>query len=218
MLYDRGDYEQPKANFQEAVAVGHKLNAPFFIAAGMGELGRLALLRGDIEEARTNLTESLRVAREISRPGHIASSAEMLARVYILDGNLPGAHALLTEALGIAREMGWLAKLQFDGEAWARLALAQGEPERAARLLAAIVAHFDRLGGKMDRLEQVFFDQTSALVQQQLDAATFQAEWAAGTKLNDEQVVALLNTREDAAATPSLFPSFVQPLITPSRS
>ncbi len=114
-----------------------------------------------------------------------------MGRVQILDSDLPGARASLSESFRMLQDMALKPCLAHGLEGWSRLALAQGEPQHAARILGAINAHMKILTMNMIPLEQVMYDQTMAVVQEQMDASAFQQEWAAGEKLNLEQAIEL---------------------------
>ena len=195
MSVGKGDYIQAEDYFQQAVERYRAFNQPAGLAQGLWNLGDLAFLRSDYVNARADLTEGLHLAEEVQNLTWIAHIKETLGRVCIVEGNLVEAHSLLSQALLMLQDIGMRSCLAHNLEGWARLALAQGEPRRAARLLAALTAHLNTLGMGLIPLQQALYDQTLPVVQQQIDPETFQAEWAAGEKLDVEKAIASLKVK-----------------------
>jgi hypothetical protein len=73
----------------------------------------------------------------------------------------------------------------------ARAAAAQGQPERAARLFAAVPVPYRARGPVLvEAADRAEFDREVASVRAQLGEAAFAAAWAAGQAMTTEQAVA----------------------------
>ena len=73
------------------------------------------------------------------------------------------------------------------GLAWAT---ALRHPARATRLLGAVAALLETLGGVLDSLDRTVYDQALATARSRLDAAAFAAAWAEGQAQTIEQAIA----------------------------
>lgn len=185
------DYGQAEAYFQEAAEIARTMYSPHAQAYSLLMSGYLAFLRGDMIRVRADLDAGLARARELQHNFYIAHFVELWGRVDLVDRDIASARAHLKHSLTMLQDSGTRRCLAHGLEGWARVALAQGETRRAARLLGAITADLKNLGLSLVPVEQGMYDQTLTAVQQHVDAASFQAEWIAGERLNLEQAIEL---------------------------
>ncbi len=69
------------------------------------------------------------------------------------------------------------------------MARAQQQPQRAARLLGTAEALRQAIGSTMHAYERVEYQKEVAPVRAALDAATFDAAWAAGRAMDIDQAI-----------------------------
>ena len=110
-----------------------------------------------------------------------------LGAVVMEMGDLAHARALYEESLALYWKLGDKRRLAF---ALFGLAVVEGQPERAARLLAAGEALHEAIGSRMVPYVRLHYERRRDSLRAQLDVATFDAAWAAGRAMPLEQAIA----------------------------
>src|SRR5262249_10244596 len=113
-------------------------------------------------------------------------------------GDLARATALHREALTLLRESGEKGNVAEGLEGLAGIAWAQGQPERAARLYGAAEALREAIRAPLPPADHAEHERLVAAVRTGLDAATFEAAWAAGRAQSVADAIAA--ALEDASA------------------
>jgi tetratricopeptide (TPR) repeat protein len=157
----------------------------------LGNLGYTELALGDLDTARGHLLESLEVARTLGDRYGVVYATFNLGLAEYLGGSPGAAERLFAESLESARRV-----LMKSGVAYALIGLAMtsrggADPGRSARLHGAAEQALAALGESVDSLEGRLRDTDCQRLRSVLGAAAFEAEYAAGRTLTQEQTAAL---------------------------
>ncbi|HEX3212283.1 MAG TPA: tetratricopeptide repeat protein, partial [Actinomycetota bacterium] len=188
LLALRGDDARSGALFAEAVALIRRTGLRRGDGHLYNELGGIARVRGELERARQLHREALPIVRELvgwSVPYVLAQLACAEARL----GDLDAAEAHLREAaeLILATPQPATAASVLAGATLA--ALGRGQPERAARLLAAAEATRERAGMAPFGAERHEAGLAAEAVRAALDPDALAAAQAGGRALTAEEAL-----------------------------
>jgi predicted ATPase/class 3 adenylate cyclase len=140
-----GDDDRAKRSGNEALDVLRSVGDCNIIASQLYALGLLNVAGGELEEGQSRLNESLAMFRELGRPHWIGLSLVGLGALALKQTAHDTAQERLGEALGIFQEI----KSDYAVDTLAHVAalsLAMCAPERAGRLLGAMLALREKLG------------------------------------------------------------------------
>jgi predicted ATPase len=206
-----GDYEQASRYLMEALAIYQQIGDKENLAMVLSGLGELAVRQGDYGRATALLEESVALHRKTGSKWGIAASLGTLGWVAQRQNDLEQATILLAESLALRREMQDAGGIAWCLEKLAEIGLAKGQQEspprqnedfrRAARLFAAAAALRAPLDSIIDLVDQPEYERHLALVQAQLDEATFEAAYAEGQAMTLKQAVAY--ALEELAESPA---------------
>ena len=205
---------------EEGLALRRALENRQGIAGSLNSLGILARDEGDYAAARRLLDEGLALRREVGDQHGVASSLNQLALLALAEGQLDAARELGLESLAIRRALGQRQGLAHTLETLARVTAPQGRVAAAARLWGAAEALRQALGTPLPPVEQAEHEQWVAAARQQLGAAAWRAEWAAGQALPLDEAVAEAQapiTADEQAVTPPVPPTIPAP-VTPAAA
>jgi tetratricopeptide (TPR) repeat protein len=150
-------------------------------------LGHVARAAGDEERAADAYQEALVLARAAGDKGSIASILHNQAFLVLHRGDSAGAEALLAESLTLGHEIGQWDQIAWNLAALGGVAAAQGHAVRAARLLGAANAWFERIKRVLQAPERAEHDGYVAAARAQLGEEAFAAAWAEGYGMSLEQ-------------------------------
>ena len=218
---EQGDDERATRGMEAALALHMELETapgagrghlwttglPTQAAAVCGNLVQLALARNDLAAAERYLAEARRRHRALGLGWLQSYLARCEGDLAFTRGDQEGALAAYRESLEVARDRG---ERPFMAEALAGIAgvvVTRGQPERAARLLAAAAAlreqtrHAEGWGRRMH-------ERAEAAARAALSPEAFAAAWAAGTALPLEEAItdALHAADPSGDATPAPVP------------
>ena len=201
------DYAQSVALTEEAIALLRHEGDLAGVAHCLANLGELAYAHGDLVRAKAAYQETLRIAREIGDQLREHVQYLNLGNVAVTEGNYDEAATLYRRSLMWAREsLATLLTVDTLACLAALLALS-GSPQRTARLMGASEALRESRGTKLQINEQRLYDQSAALVREQLGDEAFETLRSEGQTMTLEQAIkyALEATapREPAAQPPS---------------
>jgi ATP/maltotriose-dependent transcriptional regulator MalT len=196
----RGDLEAALAAYDRARPLvesdGNNLTWAYWEAA----VGRVELARGVLDAAAAHLEEADRRFRLVPSWYHGRALA-MLGVVAHRRGDIDRARSLLVEGLTLLRAYGATVDAIGCVEDMARLAIDQGEPQRAATLLAAATGLRDATAAAASLPERGQRDADIDRVRSALPAAAFEAAWGAGIGMTLDQVTGFATSgRTDPAS------------------
>jgi len=171
---------------EEGLSLFRELNYQPGIAHTLNIVGMIAHLDGDYARAKHAFEEALTAAQQTGDTRQIAIMYSNLAIVAQHEGDHEHAKRLLRQGL-LRHERHNDLDTATDLAFLAGSMSATGQPEQAARLLGASEAAYERLGAFYQPGDQLEIDQIIAAVCSQLDAAAFEAAWAAGRSLTLER-------------------------------
>jgi len=186
------------ARMEEALALARQVGDPILCARRLAALGQFALARDDLQTAAARMEEALTLVRQVDDLGFVAQYLTGLARVLQKRRELARAQVLLQEALAVARD-------QRDGMHGVELALwdlgvvaaIAGQGERAARLLGAADALWQRRGVRIGPGSFAEREQATAPVRASMGEVAWAAAYAAGQALSLEVAIAMALSREE---------------------
>ncbi len=182
------DTERARQVLDEALSIFRELGQRERTAFTLNMLANLAMDTGDHAAAARLLEESLEISREDrDRNNHLAGVLN-LAEVRRLEGDDVGAVANLQEALPLIVELRQRHALAYCLEMIAGLDAASGSAVRAARLFGAAEALREELGSPVSPANLERYRRDVDSVRKLLDDAAFQEAWAAGRRLDTDEV------------------------------
>ncbi|MBI3245848.1 MAG: tetratricopeptide repeat protein [Deltaproteobacteria bacterium] len=106
MRLRRGEYDQARAAYQQALETWKKLKDERNVAVNLHQLGMITYLQGDYGEARKQYEESLRIRQQLGDQQGIAASLHQLGNIAYEQGDYGEARKQYEESLGINRQLG----------------------------------------------------------------------------------------------------------------
>lgn len=182
--------ERASALAEEGLSLFRELDDQAGMASGFNALGEIARVNGQDEQAKRHYEQAMALA---DRMGNIRRKyVSLLNMSYIAqhERDHERAIALLHQVMGLAREMKNDNDMAKGLQVLSGSLAAVGEAERAARLLGAADVAMERMGAFVEPSDQPELERNIAAVHARLDAAAFQAAWAAGAQMTLEQAVA----------------------------
>ena len=181
VAYHQGDYAGAGAVFEESLLLFRQHGLKDRVAGVLNLLGDLARLAGDDERAAALLRrEPGVVAGAAGHAGDRLGPAQARAGERAV-GDRARARAYFVESLALQRELGNTGRA--SAECLAGLAgnvAAAGQPERAARILAAGAALLETIGVPLAPADQAALHRDMAATRRRLGRAAWEAAWAAG--------------------------------------
>jgi hypothetical protein len=144
----------------------------------------------DYSLAYTVNEENLAVRRALEDRVGIAQTLCNLGYVVHYQGDIDRAGALFTESLILRRELADTMGTVISLEGLAGVIMSRGELERAAQLYGAAAAIRDSIGGKIELADLMVHDRNMAMLRSLLDEASYQAAWAEGQWMSQDEAIA----------------------------
>ncbi|MCA8948557.1 MAG: AAA family ATPase [Planctomycetes bacterium] len=191
LAYVRGTRPAASATAEMAAAVAAARDSGdrTLISIAVWWQGMLQQHRGDLAAARRSFEEVLATIREQRHATGIGHALYPLARLALADGDLDTARRLFDESVsllgGVGNEWGVLAAVTGLVE----VAAARRDHLTVARLLGALEAGRERIGGgltesEIDRQRRLVADARNAM-----DETTFEAHWETGRTMSWQDIV-----------------------------
>jgi tetratricopeptide (TPR) repeat protein len=180
-----------RASYEECAELNRRAGDQRGLAAGVGNLGFLALLAGDLDAAREHNGEALRVFRELGDLRGVAIGSLNSGYATYLDGDGVAACRLFLECLATARRMGARRYVAYAILGLADTATLTGHSQRAATLHGAFDALFEQLGAGIEALEARLREADHARLRALLGDSAFDIAYSAGRALPLDHVLAL---------------------------
>ncbi len=170
------------------------------VGRSLVNLSDYEMTAGDLDSARRHLAESLDIARALNArnsPGAVYATFNLGLTEYL--GGSPGkAEALFAEVLDLARRAGMKAMMAYALVGLALAGRGGADPGWSARLHGTADQALADLSHALEPVERRLADLDRERLRAAIGAEAFDAEYAAGRRLDLAQVVAALG-RQDAA-------------------
>lgn len=199
----QGDVARAAALSEQSLSLAREVGDLEGSADVLCDLAEAALLQGESTQALALFQEALSHYRAVENHLDAAWTLVDLGRLARLQGDNAEALAYYGESLALFRDLGKSKGIAHCLETVAGIVGVMGQPERAARLLAAAAALRDAGDAPLsagDRAELVRTAVASARAQ--LGAAGFAAAWVEGRALSPGQAIALRASSHNAEGIP----------------
>jgi tetratricopeptide (TPR) repeat protein len=189
LAMQRGDYAAARTYGEEALVLFRELGQPYGISQALNYLGDVARLQGDYAAAATWYEESVALLRRSTIKGGIPAVLHNMGYVLLAQGQIQRAAAFFVESLTLQQENGDQHGIAECLAGLAAVAAVRQQPECAARLFAAAKALHAVTDGPIWPAEQAEYERHRAAACVQLDAAAWEAAWAAGHAMPLDQAI-----------------------------
>jgi len=166
-------------------------NEPFMAFAAL-TVGMLETRLGEHDAARASLTEANELGSQFGNNWLESAARTQLASLAVTAGHLDEARALLVESVDASEDTQLTTPMCFSLVAHAQLALAEGDARRAAIALGAADGVRQRAGLRPWPSTRRGEAELVTRVAQEIDPEVFKDAFAAGSKLNQREAVALV--------------------------
>ena len=184
------EFEQAMAHFEEGLPLLREVDDQAGIAQAFTNLGEQTRLQGDLPRAKEAYKESLSVAREIGDGLRESLLLINLGFIALHENDAEGAQTMLKESLSLALAIRHTAYTADKLLALAGAAVALDQPERAARLIGAADALFEKQSYIPQAGDLPEFERYKASAREALDEASFETAWAEGQAMTHEEAIA----------------------------
>lgn len=188
--------------FAEALQLARAGGPAHMVSRCLRGLALAAQAAGDHETVQPLLEEALAAARGCRDPLGEADAREELARIVARRGEDRRAATLHRQALTLRRRVGDPAAAAGSLEGLAAV-VAAGDAAAAARLMGAAEGLRQRHGCPRPAHHRFEHEAAVAAVRQRLGLESFDAAWAAGSRLSTEEVVTAATSRGKRRSRPS---------------
>ncbi len=194
MLSALGEYSQSnlleaRNKLQQALAIFKKIKDRRSITHTYINLARTAYRLGDQTAAMYFLNESLATSRELNTRWNMAFVLEIMGLLQRSLGNDEHALELFQESLRLSVEQENMQGIANCLGALAGLAVMGNQALRAVRLFASAARLRREMGAQMSNNDRAEYERYLTMVHEQLDHATFEAEWLEGFSMTTEQII-----------------------------
>ena len=185
----RTNVEEARRLCHEALAVTDGTTDQVGRSSAMHVLAVTAQMAGDLPTASQLMSQRIALAREMGNFATISIESNNLSMVKRQLGNIDEAEALSCEALEISYKRGDSSAIPWNLNGLAATAAAQCEFDRAAMLIGAADAAMQASGGAWPPDELAHYERTVTQLTDQMGAAEFERQRAAGYAISTCQAV-----------------------------
>jgi tetratricopeptide (TPR) repeat protein len=195
---DRGDLESAQTMLEEALATHRRTSDRQREATIAHDLGLVFVEKRQLDRARDAIELALSLARELGDRVETANALADLGLVAGLSGDRIAARTLYEEALQFATRIGPPGLVALVLEGLGALDAADGETRRAAMLWGAAAELRRRSSHALVLADRRRLEVAIEHARTQLDPASFDAAWEAGTRLDPAAAVELARAADEA--------------------
>jgi tetratricopeptide (TPR) repeat protein len=186
-----GDYAGATEYLDKATAISQNMHEGWLDSFALNNRGEVARAQGQYEEARAYYQESERLLREMGDVGDLARLVHTLGYIAQHEGDLELAETRFRESLAIFEKVGNQRGIAECLAGLAGLRAQQGNPQKAATILAAAAATQDVTGAAWWPADRVEIERNAESIRAALDEVTFAAAQEAGRSLALDQAITL---------------------------
>jgi predicted ATPase/class 3 adenylate cyclase len=179
------------AQLERGVAASRRSGSPFAIAAAAMAQGRVFGRMGRTDEAIAAFGVAIGGFAELGDVRLGLAARSDVAHTLRRSGRLDEALAMYRETVAGWVHLGQRGAVAHQLESLGCMALEMGDPERAIRVLGAAAALREVAGARRSFDEDPEFDAVLARLHEAVPPAAFDAAWAAGGTLSQQDAIAL---------------------------
>jgi predicted ATPase len=187
----RGHYERAMQYYEEAADLFRSLGDTVYVARTLANMGEAALRLDDDSRGSALYEESLRHARQCGSIVDTANALGGLADVARRSGQHERAVTFLRESVSLFLQCGEYRQLTFKLAALAESLAGIGRFESAACAAGAVMARCEASSMRLPEYERTAFERAIDDLQQALSNVRYDAAFAKGRDLTEDQIVAL---------------------------
>jgi tetratricopeptide (TPR) repeat protein len=184
-----GDLGKARRCLEEAEQLARASDDTFRLSVIVSNLGNIHLYEGAYEAAQGLFEESVDLARELELDEGVASSLVNVALAALHLAQYDRASALLRESLALSHRIGDVVGIVYAIECLGAILAEQSNGESAATFLAGAETMKESIGVEFGPFEQRMHDHAVDLVRSQVGESRFDAAWAAGRALSQEDLI-----------------------------
>jgi hypothetical protein len=185
----RGDHEEARRLFQEALAVATDLGIGRARSYALLGLSSVAEARGELADARRLLGEAASISERLDDKRFLGLQSYMRGLLACDENDLYAADIGFRDALASAAERGEQVLMIRAIEGLARVAAADGDAVRAAILLGAAAARRRTVASPVVPAEVRAYETDISGLRAALGPSSFDAAWRRGLELPVEDAV-----------------------------
>jgi non-specific serine/threonine protein kinase len=194
------EFERASALLEEAIALQRALGDTAGLARSMTILGLLAMVQGDHVRAQASYEEGLPLAREANDGPAIGYAHCLGATAALAREDHQQMRVICEEGIKLSQQMGYKHALVLILQVPAASAQAQGKPVHSARLWGANEALRESIGATFSPVEAYFYGPYIDAARAQLDEETWEAAWAEGQAMTQEEAIEYALSEEEEPA------------------
>jgi len=186
----QGHLDAARLLFEQSLSSWHEARNGWGVAWALNYLGLLALDSGAVEQAESLLGESLELADALRDARGIGLALVGLGEAARRRGDLTTAEARIRESLLLHRDLGDRWSIAQCLDELAQIATLRQVPGLAVQLFAAARSLREAIGASLPAAQHEKINRSLADLRRVLNPAAFASEWATGTTIRVEQLLA----------------------------
>ncbi len=194
----QGEYTLATTYLEESLHLLHEQENWGGYAFTLSRLGAVATLQGNFPQAWTRLNEALPLLHEYSEPVLLTATLVYLGVLALAQGDVIQSSTYLREGLLLAQHTGNRYMLATGLIAFGCLLGTIQGPSYAARVCSAAEGLFASLNTALPAAYSPLYDAYLGSLKSQVDETTWEAWWAEGKALSQEEVCTLALTASEA--------------------
>ncbi|NDJ78704.1 MAG: helix-turn-helix domain-containing protein [Chloroflexi bacterium] len=187
-----GEYEQAASMLAQGLVAARKADEQWLIASIRNGFGELARSQGAYDQAQAQFEEALEIATDIAYTWLASHILDNIGLTAYSQGYYDRARDFFQRSLTASIDLGDQRGMAMVIEKIGGLYAVEGQAEIGARLLGAADALRTRKNAPIEGMDMADYQQFVQFTHDQLDQASFDAEWQAGQQLPLSQVMALI--------------------------
>jgi predicted ATPase len=187
----RRDYDRARRYYDECRETALEIGDAVGASAALSNLGAVAKSVGDLESARRYLEQALEEKTRIGDGRGLSIALHGIGEVERLDGHFPEAREAVARCIELCREQAFTLGLVQGLESVATIATDAARPSKdAVRIAAAAEEIRETTGIRRNDEDTAEFDSSMAFLRAAIGDQAFDAAWADGRQLSQDDAAA----------------------------
>jgi predicted ATPase len=185
----QGDLRRARCYSEESEQLANASDDTYRLAVARGNLGDLALYEGAYGRAQRLFEQSEKLSRELGLEREVAIWLGNAGLAALHLTQFDRAAALLRESLALSNSLSYVEQIVYATEGLGAVLAGQAEWELAVKVLAGAQTIAESIGIELQPFEQQMHDRAIKLARSGLAQGRFDAAWAAGEGMPQEEVI-----------------------------